>query len=145
MIAIAVPVAALVVAALFTGAAFYINFAEHPARMHLSPEQALAQWAPAYKRGYAMQASLAVLGGLLGLGAWWLHSELVWCAGAVLMLASWPWTLAAIMPVNRLLLAPPPGSDCAALLLRWNRLHGVRTLPGAGAMLCFMAGLAARV
>jgi hypothetical protein len=33
----------LISAALFTGAAFYISFAEHPARMLLPPDQALAE------------------------------------------------------------------------------------------------------
>ena len=58
---------ALVSAALFTGAAFYINFAEHPARMGLEDRPLLAQWKPSYKRGLAMQSALAIIGFLLGL------------------------------------------------------------------------------
>jgi Domain of unknown function (DUF1772) len=136
---------ALVSAALFTGAAFYINFAEQPARLTLDDRSLLAQWKPAYKRGYIMQATLAIIGFLLGAAAWWLSGTLAFLLGAVLMLANWPWTLFGIMPTNRILMATElqsAGSASRALLVKWDRLHAVRTGLGAAATLSFLWALA---
>ena len=121
---------ALTVAALFTGAAFYVNFAEQPARLKLDDRAMLAEWKPAYKRGFIMQASLAVLGFLLGTGAWWQTGAVPFLIGGLAMLASWPWTLLVIMPVNNALMATPlekAGPQTRRLVEKWGTLHAFRT------------------
>ena len=135
---------ALTAAALFTGAAFYVNFAEQPARLTLDDRALLTQWKPAYKRGYTMQASLAIAGFVLGALAYWQTERLAFLIGALLMLANWPWTLLAILPTNKILMATEPaaaGPETRALLMKWNRLHAVRTVLGTLATACFIAAL----
>jgi Domain of unknown function (DUF1772) len=132
---------ALVIAAAFTGAAIYINFAEHPARLGLPVGALLTQWKPSYARGFAMQASLAVLGGAFGALAWWTTGNGLWLAGAVVLVANWPFTLVAIMPTNLRLIATAPESadaETRSLLERWGRLHAVRSVLGAIATVLFL-------
>ena len=96
---------ALVVASLFTSAAFYVNFAEQPARLELKDRPLLAEWKPSYKRGAVMQASLAMIAFAFGAAAWWQTDILAFLIGALLILAPWPWTLLVIKPVNDALMA----------------------------------------
>jgi len=132
---------ALVTAAAFTGAAIYINAAEHPARLRLPVGPLLTQWKPSYSRGFAMQATLAVLGGVLGALAWWKSGNGLWLAGAVVLVSNWPFTLLVIMPTNLRLMATAPESADAvtrSLLERWGRLHAVRSVLGAMATVLFL-------
>src|SRR5215470_1691249 len=96
---------ALLVAAVFAGVAIYVSACEHPARLKLEPRAMLTQWKPSYKHGAAMQASLALVGTILGVVAWWQSGDWLWLAGAVTLILPWPWTLVVIKPTNDELLA----------------------------------------
>jgi hypothetical protein len=138
--------AALVLATLFTGGALYITLVEHPARLGLDDRALLAQWQPSYKAALPIQAGLAVLGGLAALAAWYVTLDWRWIAGAVVLLANWPFTIFLLMPTNKRLLAmraDEAGSQSRAMLLRWGRLHNVRSLLGALATLLFLWAAAA--
>ena len=135
---------ALIAAAVFFGAAFYVNFAEQPARLHLDDRSLLAEWKPSYKRGFAMQAPLAAVGFVLGLIAWWLTRDWLWLAGAVVLVMNWPYTLLGIMPTNNVLMALDPadaGPQSRRLIEKWATLHAVRTTLGAAATALFAAAL----
>lgn len=138
---------ALVVAAIFTGAAVYVNVAEQPARLLLDDGALLGEWKPSYKRGAMMQASLALIGFALGLIAWWQTRHAGFLIGAVAMVAPWPWTLLANKPTNDALLATAPdqaGPRTRALIEKWGMLHAVRTTLGALAVLGYLYACMAR-
>jgi hypothetical protein len=132
---------ALAIAAVFTGAAIYINIAEQPARLQLDDRSLLAGWKPSYKRGYVMQASLAIVGGLFGLAAYFIALDWRWLLGAVVLLANWPYTIFAIVPINRRLMDTLPEAATAEtrrMLEWWGVLHAGRGALGLVAPLIFL-------
>jgi hypothetical protein len=137
---------ALTIAALFTGAAIYVSVAEQPARLGLDDRALLTEWKPSYKRGAAMQARLALLAFLLGMIAWWQTGKTAFFIGALFMLAPWPWILLVIRPTNDALLATDPikaDGKTRALIVKWGRLHLVRTALGALGTIALLYALAA--
>jgi|SRR5580704_1081708 hypothetical protein len=132
---------ALIVAAVFAGAAIYVSVAEQPARLTIDDRSLLIQWKASYKRGTAMQAPLALLGFLLGLLAWWQTGDWRWLLGAVILVANWPYTMLCIMPTNNRLMGAEPaqaGADTRRLIVSWASLHAVRAALGFAAAAVFL-------
>jgi hypothetical protein len=133
--------AAVLSTTLFAGAALYINVAEHPARMALQTKMAALQWAPSYKRATWLQATLAILSLLCGVAVWLLGGGGGWLVAAILIGAVVPFTLVIIRPTNHRLLAPDrdlSSSETRELLVRWGRLHAVRTLLGLSGAIVYL-------
>jgi hypothetical protein len=132
---------ALATAAIFTGAAIYVNFAEQPARLKLDTSALLAEWQPSYERGAIMQASLAIISGVFGIIAFIMSYDWRWLVGAALILAPWPYTMLIIMPTNRILKSTQPSQaseQTRGLLVQWGRLHMGRSALGLMAVAAFL-------
>jgi len=132
---------AIIAAALFTGAAVYINVAEQPARLRLPEPAMLTQWKASYARAAVMQASLALAGGLLGLLESTASEDWLWALGAIVLLSAWPYTLLLIKPTNDKLNATQPDAatvETRRLVETWGRLHAGRSAIGAIATILYL-------
>jgi len=135
---------ALATAAIFTGAAIYVNVAEQHARLKLDTRALLTEWQPSYARGAIMQAGLAIVSGALGILAFLLTYDWRWLIGAALILAPWPYTMFIIMPTNRMLKATTPeqANDITrGLVVQWGRLHMGRSALGLLAVTAYLWAL----
>ena len=77
-----------------------------------------------------MQASLAAVGRLLELWTWHETGEILWLAGAVVLLGNWPFALVVMMPANNPLMeqdVESPDATARDLILKWGKLHAIRS------------------
>ncbi len=138
---------AMLCSGLFAGAALYVSFVEHPARMLCGTRLAITQFAPSYKRATVTQASLAALGTLAAIAAWLQGAPAPWLAGGLLLGAVVPFTLVVILPTNKRLLDPSLDKDsnlAEQLLQRWAALHAVRSVLSLASFLLFLFSILSR-
>ena len=126
---------------LFTGASVYISFVEHPARMECGVEIATTEFAPSYRRATVMQATLAAVGLISSIAAWLGGATFWWLVAGILLGSVIPFTLFVILATNKQLLSPTldrRSVEAERLLTRWGRLHVVRSVLSALALLLFL-------
>ncbi|MDD2903427.1 MAG: DUF1772 domain-containing protein [Syntrophales bacterium] len=132
---------AALAAGLFTGAALYIIFVEHPARLEYGPPLAVREFIASYRRAAVMQPSLAFLAFLAGGLAWWSGSSSWWLLGAAAMGSLFPLTIILMLPINRQLHDLSLEKDAArtmTLLELWGKWHRLRCLIGLGSFILFL-------
>jgi hypothetical protein len=125
----------------FTGAAVYITFIEHPARMQCGVEIAATEFAPSYRRAAVMQATCAAFGLLSSIAAWLAGATLWWLVAGAVLGSVIPFTLSVILPTNKLLFSPTldkQSVEAERLLARWGALHAVRSVLSGVALLLFL-------
>ena len=133
---------AIIVAALFAGAAIYVNVAEQPARLALPDAAMLTQWQqqlrrtpPRCKRAWRCSAASWGLLPFGSSGAW------LWVLGALVLLSAWPFTLIVIKPTNDALNATQSvaaSAETRRLVERWGSLHAGRSAIGIAATLIYL-------
>ena len=132
---------AVLACGLFTGAAVYVSFVEHPARMECGAEIAAAEFSTSYPRGSVMQATLAALGLLSSIAAWLAGARFWWAIAGILLGSVIPFTLIVMLPTNKQLLTPALDRRSAQTrqrIARWGTLHAVRSVLSALALLLFV-------
>jgi hypothetical protein len=132
---------AVLACSMFAGAALYIGFVEHPARMECGVEIAATQFPPSYRRATVMQATLAALGLISSIAAWLAGATFWWTIGGLILGAVIPFTLIVILPTNKQLMSQTLDKRSAQterLLARWGTLHAVRSALSGLALLLFL-------
>lgn len=132
---------ALAAAGAFTGASLYVIFVEQPARLALDDSALVKEWEPSDHRGFIALAGFALLSALFGFVAFRELNDVRWLAGAIVIVASWPYTYFTIVPLNNRILAfisADALSDARKVIDLWGRLELGQTALGLFATLIFV-------
>jgi hypothetical protein len=131
---------ALVFAAAFTGASFYVNWVEQPARLKLEDEALLSEWGPSDSRGVALLAACALVAAIAGFAAYFESQDVRWAFGALAIILSWPYAYFLMTPLDNQIRALR-GSDVAAaraLVRQWGLIESGLTALGLASVALFV-------
>ena len=131
---------ALALAAAFTGASFYVNWVEQPARLKLDDAALLSEWGPSDSRGVALLVGLALLAAIAGFIAYFDTQDVRWAFGAIVMILSWPYAFFLMSPLDNQVRSLRGGDVAAAraLVRQWGIVESGMTAIGAVAVLVFL-------
>ncbi|HXE24893.1 MAG TPA: DUF1772 domain-containing protein [Roseiarcus sp.] len=131
---------ALAFAAAFTGASFYVNWVEQPARLKLDEEALLSEWGPSDSRGFALLAALALLAAVAGFIAYFESEDVRFAFGALLIIASWLYAFFVMAPLDNQIRSLRGGEVAAAraLVRQWGIVESGQTAIGAAAVIIFL-------
>jgi len=131
---------ALAFAAAFTGASFYVNWVEQPARLKLDDAALLSEWGPSDSRGVALLVGLALLAAIAGFIAYFDTQDVRWAFGAIVMILSWPYAFFLMSPLDNQVRSLRGGDVGAAraLVRQWGIVESGLTVVGAVAVLAFL-------
>ncbi len=117
---------ALAAAGGFSGASLYLNYVEQPAREALDDGALAKEWEPSDHRGFIVLAGLALLSAICGFVTFRELDDVRWLLGALVIIASWPYTYFAIVPLNNRILALIGGEgahEARNVIKLWGQLE----------------------
>jgi Domain of unknown function (DUF1772) len=134
---------ALALAAAFSGASFYVNWVEQPARLALDEEALLSEWGPSDSRAVALLAALALLAAIAGFIAYFESQDVRWAFGALLIIGSWLYAYFVMAPLDNQIRSLRGGEVAAAraLVRQWGIFESGLTAIGIAAVLIFLWAL----
>jgi Domain of unknown function (DUF1772) len=131
---------ALAFAAAFTGASFYVNWVEQPARLALDDAALLSEWGPSDSRGVLLLAVFALLAAIAGFIAYFGSEDVRWAFGAIVMILSWPYAFFFMSPLDNQIRSLRGGQVAAAraLVRQWGIVESGMTAIGAAGVVIFL-------
>jgi hypothetical protein len=131
---------ALVFAAAFTGASFYVNWVEQPARLALDDQALLSEWGPSDSRGVALLSAFALVSAIAGFIAYFASQDVRWAFGAVVIMLAWPYAFFVMTPLDNQIRSLRNGEVAAAraLVRQWGIVESGLTALGLAAVALYV-------